>query len=40
VDSIPDKSLDFPIDLIFQPHYGPEIDSACKRNVYQESSWG
>jgi hypothetical protein len=24
----------------FQPHYGPGVDSASKRNEYQESSWG
>jgi hypothetical protein len=24
----------------FQPHYCPGIDSASKRNEYQESSWG
>jgi hypothetical protein len=24
----------------FQPHYGPEVDSASNRNEYQESSWG
>jgi hypothetical protein len=24
----------------FQPHYGPEVDSASKRNEYQEPSWG
>jgi hypothetical protein len=23
-----------------QPHYGPEVKSACNRNEYQESSWG
>jgi hypothetical protein len=24
----------------FQPHYDPAVDSASKRNEYQESSWG
>jgi hypothetical protein len=24
----------------FQPHYGPQVDSASKINEYQESSWG
>jgi hypothetical protein len=24
----------------FQPHYGPRVDSASNRNEYQESSWG
>jgi hypothetical protein len=28
----------FLIDLIFEPHYGPGIGSASKRNEYQESS--
>jgi hypothetical protein len=37
--SIPDV-IGFLIDLIFQPHYGPGIDSASNRNEYQESSWG
>jgi hypothetical protein len=23
-----------------EPHYGPGVDSASKRNEYQESSWG
>jgi hypothetical protein len=31
--------LDFSIDLILQPHYGPEFDSASNRNEYQESFW-
>jgi hypothetical protein len=31
--------LDFPINLIFQQHYGPGVDSASNRNEYQESSW-
>jgi hypothetical protein len=30
----------FSIDLIFQPHNDPEVDSASKRNEYQISSWG
>jgi hypothetical protein len=34
------RSLDFSIDLILQPHYGPGVDSASNRNEYQESSWG
>jgi hypothetical protein len=25
--------------LIFQPRYGPRVDSASNRNEYQESSW-
>jgi hypothetical protein len=25
---------------IIQPHYGRGVDSACKRNEYQETSWG
>jgi hypothetical protein len=29
----------FSIYLILQPHYGPGVDSAPKRNEYQESSW-
>jgi hypothetical protein len=28
------------IDRIFQPHYGPGVDSASNRNEYQEDSWG
>jgi hypothetical protein len=24
----------------FQPHYGPVVDSASKRNEYQGTSWG
>jgi hypothetical protein len=27
------RSLDFSINLPFQPHYGPEVDSAFNRNV-------
>jgi hypothetical protein len=30
-------SFDFSIDLIFQPHYGPGVDSSSNRNEYQES---
>jgi hypothetical protein len=33
-------SLDFPIDLTLQPHYGPGVNPATNRNEYQESSWG
>jgi hypothetical protein len=33
------SALDFSIDLI-QPHYDSEVDSAYKRNEYQDSSWG
>jgi hypothetical protein len=29
----------FSIDLIFQPHYGPVVDSVSDKNEYQESSW-
>jgi hypothetical protein len=36
----PMKSLDFSVHLIFQPHYGLGVDSASKKNEYQESSWG
>jgi hypothetical protein len=36
----PMRSLDFSIDLIFQPHYGPGVDSASISNAYQESSRG
>jgi hypothetical protein len=24
----------------FQPHYGPEVESASNRSEYQEFSWG
>jgi hypothetical protein len=34
----PMRSLDFSIDLTFQAHYDPGVDSASNRNVYQESS--
>jgi hypothetical protein len=27
-------------NFVFQPHYGPGVDSASNRNEYQESSWG
>jgi hypothetical protein len=30
--------LIFSIDLIFQPHYGPWVDSASNRNEYQKYS--
>jgi hypothetical protein len=36
----PISSLDFSIDLTFQLHYGPGVDSDSNRNEYQESSWG
>jgi hypothetical protein len=29
-----------PMDVSFEHHYGPGVDSASKRNEYQESSWG
>jgi hypothetical protein len=35
-----EMSLDFPIDLSFQKHYGPGVNSASNRNEYQKSSWG
>jgi hypothetical protein len=35
----PMRSWDFSIDLIFPVHYGPEVDTACKRNEHQQSSW-
>jgi hypothetical protein len=35
--AIPDEVIGFLIDLIFQPHYGPGVDSASNRNEYQES---
>jgi hypothetical protein len=31
--------LEFSIDLILQPHYGPGVDSASNTNEYQGSSW-
>jgi hypothetical protein len=35
------RSLDFfQFTSSFQPHYGPQVDSASNRNEYQESSWG
>jgi hypothetical protein len=37
-DRVPMRWI-FSIDLIFQPHYGPRVDSASNRNKYQESSW-
>jgi hypothetical protein len=39
-DRFPMTSLDFAIDLILQPHYGPGVDSASNRKEYQKSSWG
>jgi hypothetical protein len=30
----------FQLTSSFQPHYGPEVDSASDRNEYQESSCG
>jgi hypothetical protein len=37
----PMRSLDLTIDLILPVAlYGPGVDSASNRNVYQESSWG
>jgi hypothetical protein len=42
-DSIPDEVIGFFFFsnyLIFQPHYGPGVDSASNRNEYQEFSWG
>jgi hypothetical protein len=36
---VPMRSSDFSIYLIFQPHYGPGVDSASNRNEYQDSSW-
>jgi hypothetical protein len=38
--SSPEKVDFFLIDLIFQLHYGPGVDSAFNRNDCQESSWG
>jgi len=32
----PMMSLEFFIDISFQPHYGPKVDSASNRNEYQE----
>jgi hypothetical protein len=29
-------SLEFFIDIILRPHYGPGVDSAPKRNEHQE----
>jgi len=33
-------SLDFFIDVFFQPHCGPGVDSASNRNEYQECFLG
>jgi hypothetical protein len=32
----PMESLEFFIDLILRPHYGPGVDSVWNRNEYQE----
>jgi hypothetical protein len=37
---VPMRLLDFSIDLILQPYYGPDVDTDSDRNEYQESSWG
>jgi hypothetical protein len=37
---IPMRSLDFSIDLIFQPRYGPGDSTTSNVNEYQEYSWG
>jgi hypothetical protein len=34
---LPMTSLD--LIQLFQPHYGPRVDSASNRNENQESSW-
>jgi len=35
--SIPDGVIgNFSLTLSFRPHYGPGVDSASNRNVYQE----
>jgi hypothetical protein len=39
LDSLPSVWI-FQLTWSFQPHYGPEVDSASNRNEYQESSWG
>jgi hypothetical protein len=36
---VPDEVDFFNLPNPFQPHYGPEVDSASNRNEYQESSW-
>jgi hypothetical protein len=36
----PMGSADYSIELIFQPHYGPGINSPSIRNEYHESSGG
>jgi len=36
----PMVSLDFFIDIILRPHYGPGVDSASNRNEYQEYFMG
>ena len=40
VCSIPDGVTAIFINIIFQPHCGPEVDSASNRNEYQEYSLG
>jgi hypothetical protein len=37
---LPMRSLDFSIDQPFQPHYGPDVDSASNRNEYQNLPGG
>jgi hypothetical protein len=32
------RRWDFSLDLSFQPHYGPVVDSAFNSNEYQDSS--
>jgi hypothetical protein len=36
----PMRLLDFQLIYSFQPHYGPGVDPASKRNEYQDSPWG
>jgi hypothetical protein len=36
---IPDEVIAFPQFTSFQPHYGPEVDSAVSRHEDQEYSW-
>jgi hypothetical protein len=36
----PMRSLDFSIDLILQPHYGPGVDSASNRNEFRDLPGG
>jgi hypothetical protein len=37
---IPMRSMDFSIDLSFQPQYGPGFELASNRNEDHESFWG